>query len=350
LIVIQLGLPTNSLNGETLHLKQKFVIVGHGLAGAVLSQALDEMEQELVVLEAGMADSASRVSAGLINPFIGPKLNIPEDFSLCMDENQNFFKKREEKYGQKFLEPIELYRIFSLCKQKERWCETNDLYRKKTLTGYECSQIGVHALFGAGKSNAWKLRSLDFIKHSKTLFQSKGRYLIEEFDPYKWKNWQVIFCDGFRGVQNQWFKYLPFAPAQGDVITIKTNLNLNLSNGTWHLTENKGDLARIGSTWKHTDIESGPTLEARKEIFRKIDYLPKIKEKQIVSHLSGVRSSTLDRQPFLGTHPEIKNYHIFNGFGSRGCTTIALSARQLAFHLTQGIPLPDKKDIRRFSS
>ena len=93
MILVQLRLPTNSLNGQTHPLKQKFVIVGHGLAGAVLSQLLNEMAHQVVVLDAEMKDSASRVSAGLINPFIGPKLNIPEDFSLCMSENQKFFKK-----------------------------------------------------------------------------------------------------------------------------------------------------------------------------------------------------------------------------------------------------------------
>ena len=70
-------------------------------------------------------------------------------------------------------------------------------------------------------------------------------------------------------------------------------------------------------------------MASMEEIFRKIDFLPKIKENQIITH-GGVRSSTSDRQPFLGTHPEIRNYHIFNGFGSRGCTTIALSAKTVS--------------------
>ena len=348
MILVQLRLPTNSLNGQTHPLKQKFVIVGHGLAGAVLSQLLNEMAHQVVVLDAEMEDSASRVSAGLINPFIGPKLNIPEDFSLCMSENQKFFKKTEEMCGQNFLESIKLYRIFGSSKQRERWYKLNDLYRRKTLTMPECSQLGIHAPFGAGQSIAWKLQSLAFIQYSKTFFQSKGNYQVTPFDPDKWKGWQVIFCDGFRGAKNQWFKYLPFAPAQGDVVTIKTQSDLNMSNGTWHLAESKNDHARIGSTWKHTDIESGPTMASMEEIFRKIDFLPKMKENQIITHESGVRSSTSDRQPFLGTHPEIKNYHIFNGFGSRGCTTIALSARQLAGNLIKGAPLPEKKDIRRF--
>ena len=337
------------MNGQTHPLKQKFVIVGHGLAGAVLSQLLNEMQQPVVVLDAEMADSASRVSAGLINPFIGPKLNVPEDFSLCMSENQKFFKKREEICGQNFLERINLHRVFGSRIQRERWDQLNDLYRIKTLTMAECSQIGIHAPYGAGQSNAWKLESLPFIQYSKTLFQSEGNYQIAPFDPDKWKGWEVIFCDGFRGAQNQWFNYLPFSPAQGDVLTVKTEIHLNISNGTWHLRESKSENARIGSTWKHTDIESGPTLASMEEIFSKIDYLPKIEENQIITHESGVRSSTSDRQPFLGTHPEMKNYHIFNGFGSRGCTTIALSARQLAANLIKGTPLPEKKDIQRFS-
>ena len=45
-----------------------------------------------MILDSEMPHSASRVSVGLINPFIGPKFNIPEEFSLCMKQNFNFLK------------------------------------------------------------------------------------------------------------------------------------------------------------------------------------------------------------------------------------------------------------------
>jgi len=57
-----------------------------------------------MVLDARMAHSASEVSVGLINPFIGPKFNIPEDFSLCMSQNFDFFNNIEKNIGENVYE------------------------------------------------------------------------------------------------------------------------------------------------------------------------------------------------------------------------------------------------------
>ena len=62
-------------------MKHKIIIVGHGLAGSMLAHTLLRRGVKVTVLDAKMAHSASQVSVGLINPFIGPKFNIPEDFS-----------------------------------------------------------------------------------------------------------------------------------------------------------------------------------------------------------------------------------------------------------------------------
>ena len=52
-------------------------IVGRGLAGALLTHSLIDEGFKVYCTDAAIDHSASRVAAGLINPFIGPKLNIP---------------------------------------------------------------------------------------------------------------------------------------------------------------------------------------------------------------------------------------------------------------------------------
>ena len=329
-------------------MKDKFVIVGHGLAGAVLAQTMIEYGLDVIVIDAAMRHSASNVSAGLINPFVGPKLNIPKDFSLCMQENHRFFNKMERRSGLKFIEPIDLYRVFRSKEQSQKWNAMTEIYKNETLTFSQCQELQIVSRFGAGKTTAWKLNPLDFIKYSKKVLCSNGCYMNELFNAEKWKGNNIVFCNGYRASTDHIFGHLPFAPAQGEVIEIDSPYAINTSNGSWHINGKYENYARIGSSWKHKDIESGPTDSGLNEIMTNIDYFPDLKNQQIVSHKSGVRSCTIDRQPIMGIHPSIKNYYLFNGFGSRGCTSIALCAKQFADFLIKRGALPSSMDLMRF--
>ena len=64
---------------------KSILIVGHGLAGAILAHTLIDRGLRVTCTEGKINHSASRIAAGLINPFIGPKLNIPLDFQQCIE-------------------------------------------------------------------------------------------------------------------------------------------------------------------------------------------------------------------------------------------------------------------------
>ncbi len=330
-------------------MNNKIIIVGHGLAGAILAHTLIEHKQDVLVLDSQMPHSATKVSAGLINPFIGPKLNVPEDFSVCMLENNNFFQKIEQKTGKNYLKSIILHRVFQSDQQKEKWEYLSEDYKRGFLSKKQCKEIGIETTLGAGQTSAWKLNALDFIKDSQEALIFQKRYLAESFNPKKWGKNRVIFCEGYRVRENKWFMHLPFSPAQGEILQVESTNNLNVSNGIWYITDDNKTSARIGSTWKHQDIESGPTIPARKEIIGKVSYFPELSKVRVLSHVSGVRSATSDRQPILGQHPEFKNYYLFNGFGSRGSTTISRCAKQMTDFILKGQNLPIQNDIRRFA-
>lgn len=301
-----------------------------------------------MVLDAKMAHSASEVSVGLINPFIGPKFNIPEDFSLCMSQNFEFFNNIEKNSGENNLQPIELYRVFQNSNQREKWKLLSQTYRGSQLSSQDCQNLGFCAPLGAGITKAWKLKVKKFLSFSENHLTSLNSFREEVFQASKWKNETIIFCDGYRSIQHEWFSLLPFNPAQGDVLKVKSRPRLNLSNGSWHLPCQAEHTAKIGSNWKHEDIESGPSEEAKREIIRKINYLPNSGNFKILEHTSGVRSGTIDRQPMIGRHPHKENFYLFNGFGSRGCTTIARNAEYFADFLLKGKTLPSQIDLMRF--
>ena len=329
-------------------MKRNIVIVGHGLAGSILAHTLFRRGVQVMILDSEMPHSASRVSVGLINPFIGPKFNIPEEFSLCMKQNFNFFENIKKKFSNQYLQTVELYRIFQNSFQLEKWKLLPSPYRGAQLTSEDCGKMGFNAPLGAGITKAWKLEVNEFLSFSQNYFEASNSYRKEFFHPSNWTNYKVIFCDGYRSSRHEWFSKLPFSPAQGDVLSIKSNLSFTLSNGVWHIPYGEKFSARVGSNWKHQDIESGPTEDAKMEIFRKINYLPNLENYKILKHVSGVRSGTIDRNPILGKLTNQENYYLFNGFGSRGCTTIAKNARHFADYFLNGKPLPRKVDITRF--
>ncbi|NBQ03032.1 MAG: FAD-dependent oxidoreductase, partial [Opitutae bacterium] len=241
------------------------LVVGHGLAGAILAQSLLMRGIRVHCVDAGIKHSASSVAAGLINPFIGPKLNIPEQRFLALS--------------------------------------------KERLISMNCWQSG---------------NDIDINDKSVSA---------------------IIFAEGFNVIENPFFNWLPFAPAQGEILELHGPILPPVSNGTW-LIPSADNNYLTGSTWKHSDLKSGPTLEGKKEIYRNLNFIP-IEMFKEINHFSGIRSGTKDRNPILGKHPEHKNLFIFNGFGSRGSTTIMSNANRLINLLELEIELPEKVSLKR---
>ena len=50
-----------------------FIVVGHGLAGAILAETLRSRGNKVLVIDEPKANSASRVAAGLLNPVAGKR-------------------------------------------------------------------------------------------------------------------------------------------------------------------------------------------------------------------------------------------------------------------------------------
>ena len=112
----------------------------------------------------------------------------------------------------------------------------------------------------------------------------------------------VIFCEGFRVIENPLFKSPSFRPRQGRGIKDSSKLEDSLSNGAWHLPCN-GEEAFVGSTWDHQELMCGPTEIGKSEIFQSCNYYD-LSRQPLLEHLSGVRSGTKDRNPIMGLHSQ----------------------------------------------
>ena len=329
-----------------------FLIVGHGLAGATLAHLLLRRGQRIMVLDKTLPHSASQVAAGLINPLIGPKFNVPNHMEDCLIRSRDFFHSIEKEAGQTLYEEFLLHRIFISEKQRDLWLDKSQdstfrKYARSVETRKSCEKLGLEAPLGAGTQWANRLDFPLFLKLSEHKLRQAGCWqdgLFEEAN-LRAAN-KIVFCEGYRVLQNPWFGHLPFAPAQGETLFMEHALSIAASNGTWIVPENK-DRCLAGSTWKHDDLESGPTEDAKNEILENLP-IPNEDSPLLIKHLSGVRPSTRDRSPILGKHPDHEKMFLFNGFGSRGAATIPFYAKHMLDFMIDKVPLPKEADLNRF--
>ena len=332
--------------------KKTLLVVGHGLAGAILTQTLIDYGQKVRCIEGKTGHSASRIAAGLINPLVGPKLNVPLKFSECLELNKVFFERWEQKFSEKLLKRETLIRIFNSTKQAEKWNEISNkrIYSEYTLsclTNKTLQKFGIEGEFGAGETKAFRLDVKKFLHQSQDRLESMECWTYGRFDYSDISDKEIIiFAEGYNVSGNPFFNWLPFAPAQGEILEFTGPEYPAMSNGTWFLPSSPNKFL-AGSTWKHTDLKSGPTEEGKNKIYQKLSYLPvsQFKEK---NHFSGIRSGSVDRNPIIGQHPKFENLFIFNGFGSRGSTTIKYHADLLVKFIINAAPLPHYTDIKRF--
>ena len=326
------------------------MIVGHGIAGAILAQTFAKHGITVHVAEADLPHHASPIAAGLVNPLIGPKLNPPFDIEKCFQEIRilNDFFSRE--FGESFYENLSLYRIFRNQEQANIWksnpSKISHFYEKAEIINPK--ETSIKAPFGIGITKCLRLRIQSFLEFSKHSLMESNQWKqgSHNYDDQGYDI--VIFCEGFRSAQNPWFSHLPFAPVRGEILEIQKKLLFAASNGTWAIPQSSTSFL-AGSTWDHSGLEKGPTAEGKKKILNDLDFL-NLNSLEVLFHGSGVRNGTQDRNPIIGPHPKNQKIFIFNGFGSRGATTIPLYARKLVEFILEKKPLPEHLNLNRFQS
>ena len=332
-------------------MKNRILIVGHGLSGAILAQTFLQKNQTVDVCEADLPHHASKIAAGLVNPFIGPKLNTPLDIEKCFTEINHFGDYYEKMWGERFYHSIPMYRVFKTSKQADFWVDRSKetphfCYRPGIINTQDASSLGIRAPYGMGVTKCLRLHIQSFIGYSRHKLMKNGQWIEGPVDYNRFDYPKIIFCEGFRVLNNPWFSFIPVAPVRGETIGIDSYLETSASNGTWAIPVSRKHFM-AGSTWDHEDLETGPSQKAKEQILRSLDFL-KIDPGKVSKQLSGVRTGTIDRNPILGSHPQNKQVFIFNGFGSRGATTIPLHAKQMVEYILNSTPLPPSVDIARF--
>ena len=337
----------------------EFLIIGFGLAGALIALNLEQQGCDFVVINSDNLNQASITGAGIINPLIGKNLNLSWKFEKLLTSAQTSYEALETIIQDKVFFNYPLIRIINSPKQLAAYQNLTDseyigdFYEK--LSGFRTP----HGAFLTNQAH-W-LDTGKLINLYQTKLQSENKYFSEEVQYSNLKisaeniNYQnitakqLIFCDGYQASLNPLAKFMEFRPAKGEIIdlkipTLNNNEIYNFGNFLLPLGNNH---YRLGATYSWSDFEKEPVLSKDHELLATLDkYL--LADYEILAIKSAIRPIVSGRLPVIGSHPKYQNISFFNGLGSRGSLQAPYCAKQLVESITENKPIDSEISTARF--
>jgi glycine oxidase len=160
---------------------------------------------------------------------------------------------------------------------------------------------------------------------------------------------EIIFCEGYHGLENPWFNYLPLQATKGETLTITSNeitRNASLNRKCFVLPIERNEF-KVGATYSWDNPTLNLTEEAKEELITQLQQLT-TGNFEVIDQEAGVRPTVLDRRPLLGRHPIHTSLIIFNGLGTKGYLMAPLLAKELVDSLFNKKELDKEIHIQRY--
>ncbi len=348
-------------------MKVDYLVVGQGIGGTILTEHLINAGFKVRVIDDPSFSNSSKVAGGLYNPITGRKMVKTWNCDSLFDYLIPFYRRLEEKLDSDFLYDIPIYRPFYSHEEYNEWMgkSAEPAYNKYIDKIYGQSTFGKHLNDEYGGIMLKDSGYLDTLK----MVNSYREYLLKldliYEEPFDYANLEVrdgeirygeiqsakiVFAEGRLQSDNSWFNWLPQKPVKGELIWIKSEEQIEyIYNRGVFLIPIKNGLCKVGATYHHENLDETTTEKAQSELITRLGRLIHF-DYQIVDQKAGVRPATIDRKPFVGSHPKQKNVIIFNGLGAKGVSLAPYYANQLMSHLEKNSELDAEVNIERFFS
>lgn len=348
-------------------MKVDVIIVGQGLAGSILAWQLMRREQKVLLIDAMHQHCASTVAAGLVNPITGKRMVKSWLVERCFPTALQFYRDLENTFQRRLFHEKSILRLFASPEERQQWTKRrlDNEYQPYLGEGVEPGVVDAcvknkHGGFYVHRAGYLDTRQL--LSNIQVKFRQSQNIIETAFefsdvkihsDYVSWKNVtarKIIFCEGYQVMRNPWFSWLPMQPAQGDILTLKTNGNVphNIINSSKWLLPVGSNHIKIGATFQWQPIDGKTTQNARRELISAFQQMwVGGNDYEVVEQVCGVRPATKDKKPFIGLHPQYPQLAVFNGFGAKGSLLIPFFADRFADVLTGAQSLNDEVDIAR---
>lgn len=339
------------------------LIIGQGLAGSMLAWELIQQQFRVMVIDSG-DENASQVAAGLINPVTGQRLVKTSDVDELLPAAMAFYQRLAQRFKQQFFMPLPMLRVLKNSREQEvarrRLC---DAAYQPFLKNNDNDVWSINSPFGLlEQQQTGYLRTgllletmRDFLIANESYRQTRMDYAEIVLQPHlRWRDMQpkhIVFCEGHHAIGNPWFGKLPFQPVKGQILSCYTDSVCSqkiLNYGNWLIPLDR-QYYKIGATFEPGILDTTTTEQAKQSLLSALTAIcPSLQPIKVVTHQAGIRPTTLDKHPLIGTHPRYKNLHIFNGFGAKGSLAIPQCAQRFVAALKQQMPFANQYDIQRY--
>lgn len=363
---------------ETASTSVDFCILGAGIAGLSLADALSTHDQSVAVIEKNtVASGASGTPGALVNPATGRRATKTWKAEQCYPAIRQNLEKVQKVASEPFYQNNGLLRPALLEKmalkmrkqyEKNHWPEGWCLWQDKSQIqerhpGINCVQGGLWLPIGLTVDAGLYLQAYTkYLRSTNVLIKEQGEADINQTtngwklinDQFQIECKQLVFAIGYATVHHPFWKFLPLKGVKGQVATFQTEEKLSFD----HSISSLGYMARLGnknqfiqgSTYEHNFEHINPDTEGEQYLRKRMSRtLPELAKKaRVTSQWAGVRLFTPDKKPVLGAHPNIENLHVFTALGSKGLMYGKFLANHYSQHLLNDTPLFEEIAITRF--
>jgi glycine oxidase len=338
---------------------RRVAIIGGGLAGTMLALRLLEKGIHVTLIDAPKENSASRVAAGIYNVITGRHMNLTWRAEILIREMNAFFSDPAFADLAAFRHPMPIYFPFKNAGLRNEWTVKagEELYApwtqlvstprmekeiENSLGGLEVQHCGwvdfpgivaaMTARIGQHENGRLIAGELDYdqVRPQEGIMQIAGETI--SFD-------EIVFSEGIRLLQNPFFEGMPLRPLKGQLLEIEIprfEPGCIVAGKVFLLPQGEARFL-CGSTYELTFDHDQPEPLGREEIEYSLLGTLKLPWK-VTGHRAGIRPTTPDRRPLLGTHFFHRNVHIINGLGAKGVLHSPWCTRQLTEIITGNLP------------
>lgn len=342
------------------------LIVGQGLAGTVLSYYFLQNKISHKVLDNGHRTAATLAAAGLINPITGRRYVKSWMIDDLLKEATSCYAGLEKLLSIPLLKEVDIIRSILNLTQENEWNQSTtrpgyELYTSDDcdLESYEKIIASRHSYRRIKKGLQVNISSLvveyrQFLADNEMLIESDFQHdnfnaeglpsnlYGESFDA-------VVFCEGYKAIDNPFFNDLPFQPAKGEAFEVELdNIDTNLVlRDDIFLIPLRENIFWSGGGYEWDTEDDQPSEEFYDKWSEKLTNLLSVPFK-ILNHKAGIRPSVKGRRPLIGQHPNYERLFIFNGLGTKGTSLAPYFANNFYQYLFLDKTLHPEVNIKRF--
>lgn len=333
------------------------LILGRGIAGAVLAETLRQRGVRVHVFDRKRPGNASMAAGGVVNPIV-LRRDVPSwRAAQLLPLARGFYTAWQQRLGITCWQELPLVKVFPTPREVDQWQRAlQDPASAPFVHRHPEPEVDAAPIAAPhGYGTVWPAAWLDvpaLLEAQRQQLLAAGQLTEREVAPSD----IIATPDQVRigEVQARWlvrcegpFGDVPgLVPVKGETLVVRIpglQLSRMVHRGVFVLPLGRG-LYRVGATFKWDDVFAGPSDEARAWLLERLRALVQVPV-EVVDHAAGVRPTARDRRPLLGiTGPA---QAVFNGLGSRGVLLAPWCAQHLAAHLLDGAALDPEVDVAR---